>query len=258
MVHVTSGVSLHFSVANTLYRNPQYSHGYSHWDPIYSSSWCCTIFWGQTAFILEKSRSLDVFQSCLDSIDKNGLNVPSLNMDYICHYKGSLIGKRFKSLLQVMPFLIYDLIPKTALDGWMVIGELMVLIWHMNILDTEKYLAILMCTIHDFLNMTAQYAPSILISKPKFHFLVHLPAYIQWFGPSIIFSTECYESFNHIFHLSCIHSNHQAPSKDSCKTFAHHNIVKHIATGGFWFDSNQKRWVRGAKEVQIYLQTHPT
>ncbi|KAL4080889.1 hypothetical protein J3A83DRAFT_4050668, partial [Scleroderma citrinum] len=74
------------------------------------------------------------------------------------------------------------------------------------------------------------------ISKPKFHFLVHLPAYIHQFGPAIIFSTEQYESFNHVFRLTCIHSNQQAPSQDTCKTFTHHDIIRHIATGSFWFD----------------------
>ncbi|KAG2354910.1 hypothetical protein BDR07DRAFT_1265017, partial [Suillus spraguei] len=52
------------------------------------------------------------------------------------------------------------------------------------------------------------------ISKLKFHFLVHLPAYIHRFGPAIIFSTERYESFNHVFWLSCIHSNRRMPSRD--------------------------------------------
>ncbi|KAG1813146.1 uncharacterized protein BJ212DRAFT_1275574, partial [Suillus subaureus] len=44
--------------------------------------------------------------------------------------------------------------------------------------------------IEDFLNVTAKCAPSILILKLKFHFLVHLPAYIHRFGPAILFSTE--------------------------------------------------------------------
>ncbi|KIN93757.1 hypothetical protein M404DRAFT_71800, partial [Pisolithus tinctorius Marx 270] len=51
-----------------------------------------------------------------------------------------------------------------------------------------------------------------LILKPKFHFLVHLPAYICRFGPAIVFSTERYESFNHVFQLSCIHSSQHGPS----------------------------------------------
>ncbi|KAI0685316.1 hypothetical protein BC835DRAFT_1408857 [Cytidiella melzeri] len=95
-------------------------------------------------------------------------------------------------LAQVMTFLIHDLAPQDVLDGWNMIGELV---------------AHLSRTIQDLLNITAKCALSILITKPKFHFLVHLPAYNRRFGPAILFLTEHYESFNHVFRLSCIHSN---------------------------------------------------
>ncbi|KAG1753908.1 uncharacterized protein EDB91DRAFT_1043935, partial [Suillus paluster] len=214
-------------------------------------------FWGQTVFLLEKAKLLHLFQSRLESVDRDGLNAPSLNAQYICHYKGSLIGKHFKSLAQVMPFLVHDLVPRTVVNAWTVIGELVALVWHTSILDTEAYLAKLSRTIEDFLNVTAQCAPSILISKPKFHFLVHLPAYIRRFGPAIIFSTERYESFNHVFRLSCIHSNRRAPSRDTCRLFAYQDIVKHVATGGFWYHSNTKKWIRGGEQVIHYLSEHP-
>lgn len=97
-------------------------------------------FWGQTVWLMEKSHSMDIFQTQLASVDANGLNAPCLNVEYICQYKGSLIGKHFKSLAQIMPFLIYDLIPSSVLDGWCTIGSLVVLLWHTEIEDTEKYL----------------------------------------------------------------------------------------------------------------------
>ncbi|KAG2121103.1 hypothetical protein DEU56DRAFT_873835 [Suillus clintonianus] len=97
-------------------------------------------FWGQSVYLLEKAKLLDLFQMRLDSIAKDGLNSPCLNAEYICHYKGSLIGKHFKSLAQVMPFLIQDLLPRTVLDAWTIIGELVVHIWHTEIDDTETYL----------------------------------------------------------------------------------------------------------------------
>ncbi|KAG1857244.1 hypothetical protein C8R48DRAFT_577601, partial [Suillus tomentosus] len=71
------------------------------------------------------------------------------------------------------------------------------------------------------------------IMKAKFHFLLHLPAFIRCFGPVILFSTERFESFNHIFRLSSIYSNRQAPSCDTCHTFGGFDVVKHIVTGGF-------------------------
>ena len=151
----------------------------------------------------------------------------------------------------------------------------MVLIWHTQIDDTEKYLvnvyhfffdaaellmvrqARLTRTINDFLNVTAACVPSILITKPKFHFLVHLPTYICCFGPAIMFSTEQYESFNHVFRLTCIHSNRLAPSRDTCKTFARHDMIRHIATGGFWFDQQRGQWVCCGADAIEYLPMHP-
>ncbi|KAH7903913.1 hypothetical protein BJ138DRAFT_972910, partial [Hygrophoropsis aurantiaca] len=145
---------------------------------------------GQTAFILDKAHLLETFQMRLESVSKTGLDSPMLGAEYICHFKGSLIGKHFKSLAQVMPYLIYDIVPQTVLDGWTVIGELIVLLWHTVIDDKEVYLANLSRTIDDFLSLSAQCAPSILISKAKFHFLLHIPAYIRRFGPAVLFSTE--------------------------------------------------------------------
>ncbi|KIK77217.1 hypothetical protein PAXRUDRAFT_167497, partial [Paxillus rubicundulus Ve08.2h10] len=135
--------------------------------------------WGQTVYILDKAHSLDIFQTHLESINKDRLNSPTLGADYIVRYKGSLIGKHFKSLAQVMPYLIYDLIPCTGLYGLVVIGLFIVLLWHTSIEDTETYLADSSHAIEDFLTISTQCAPSILVTKAKFHFLLHLPMFIR-------------------------------------------------------------------------------
>ena len=98
-------------------------------------------FWGQTTFILDKAHLLGTFQTRLESVNKDGLNSPTLGADYIIRYKGGLVGKHFKSLVQVMPYLIYDLVPETVLEGWLVIGRLIALLWHTSIEDMEHYLA---------------------------------------------------------------------------------------------------------------------
>ncbi|KAI6139101.1 hypothetical protein BKA82DRAFT_4332381 [Pisolithus tinctorius] len=100
---------------------------------------------GQTVYILDKAHLLDTFQTCLESINKYGLNSPTLHANYIVQFKGGLIGKHFKSLAQVMPFLIYDLILQMVLKGWTVIDKLVVLLWHMEIDNIEDYLV---CYIH--------------------------------------------------------------------------------------------------------------
>lgn len=102
-------------------------------------------FWGQTIWILDKAHLVKTFQIRLDNLDKDGLNSLTLGSEYICRYSGSLIGKHFKSLAQVMPFLIYDLVPSTVLKGWSVIGQLVVLLWHTKFDDVEEYLV---CRFH--------------------------------------------------------------------------------------------------------------
>lgn len=198
---------------------------------------------------------MSLLQTRLTSLDTCGLNAPSFNAAYICHYKGGLIGKHFKSLAQLMPFVVYDIIPEPVLNGWIAIGLLLVLLWHTSIDDIDKYLDDLTKTIDDFLSITAQCAPSIMIQKPKFHFLLHLPMYIRRFGPAITFSTERYESFNHVFRLCSIHSNKKAPSRDTCRWFGTHDIIKHISLGGYWFNSASRKWCRAGNRIMDHIKS---
>ncbi|KAG8927112.1 hypothetical protein FRC02_008455 [Tulasnella sp. 418] len=214
-------------------------------------------FWGQTVVLLDKAKCFETtFRARLSSFDSEGLNIPKVPADYICRHHGSLIGKHFKSLAQLMSFLIYDLVPKNVVDAWNLIGRLVVLLWHTEIESVEAYITTLQTTIQDFLNITAQCAPSILLTKPKFHFLVHLPEYIQRFGPALLFSTERYESFNAVFRLSCILSNRHSPSRDSSITFAYQDIIKHIATGGWWYSESDQRWIHAGHRVTDHIIHH--
>ncbi|KIL54692.1 hypothetical protein M378DRAFT_44032, partial [Amanita muscaria Koide BX008] len=97
-------------------------------------------FWGQSVHVMSKSRCMHTFQARLASINKDSLNAPSLNAAYICHYTGSLIGRHFKSIAQVMPFLIYDILPSNLIKAWTSIGTLVVLLWHTSIEDIDQYL----------------------------------------------------------------------------------------------------------------------
>ncbi|KAI0819952.1 hypothetical protein BC628DRAFT_1331621, partial [Trametes gibbosa] len=97
-------------------------------------------YWSQTVLVLEKAKAMQTFQTRLQSLNTDGLDVPALNAEYMCHYKGGLIGKHFKSIAQVMPFVVYDLVPTTLLDAWHVLGKLVVLLWHTTIQDTKEYI----------------------------------------------------------------------------------------------------------------------
>lgn len=92
---------------------------------------------------------MTIFQTRLASTDWSGLNAASTSAEYICQYNGSLIGKHFKSLAQVMPFLIYDLVTQDVLRAWNLIGTLVVLLWHTEIEDVEDYLVSAGTTLFD-------------------------------------------------------------------------------------------------------------
>ena len=81
--------------------------------------------------------------------------------------------------------------------------------------------------------------------------------FIRRFGPAILFSTERYESFNHVFRLASAFSNRQAPSRDTCHKFAEHDAVKHIVTGGYWKDPTTMKWVRAGDRVLEYMDKNP-
>ncbi|KAJ7158191.1 hypothetical protein C8R43DRAFT_817836, partial [Mycena crocata] len=121
-------------------------------------------------------------------IFKQWLKALWANTDYMCQYKGGLIGKHFKTLSQLMAFAVHGLVPQDVLEAWLIVGRLTVLLWHTEIEDINAYTTELQTCINNFINITCKCSPSILISKPKFHFLLHLPFFIRRFGPAVLFS----------------------------------------------------------------------
>ncbi|KAJ7622706.1 hypothetical protein B0H17DRAFT_1151594 [Mycena rosella] len=186
-------------------------------------------YWGQTVWLLEKGKDFSLFQTRLNSILADGLNIPKIQADYMCQYKGGLIGKHFKTLSQIMAFAVHGLVPSDVLEAWLILGHLTVLLWHTEIEDIKTYTATLDVCINDFINITCKCSPSILISKPKFHFLLHLPFFIRRFGPAVLFSTERYEAYNAVFRACSIFSNRLTPSRDIAWSFAGIDRVKHRA-----------------------------
>lgn len=90
--------------------------------------------------MLEQSGRLDVLEARMKSISISGLSVPYLPARFMCQYSGSLIGKHFKSLAQVMAFLCYDIVGSDLLAVWLLLGRLIVLLWQTEITDLDAYL----------------------------------------------------------------------------------------------------------------------
>lgn len=119
-------------------------------------------YWGQTLWYLDKNKQFSVFQARLNSIVADGLNIPPIPAEYMCQYKGGLIGKHFKTISQIMVFTLYDIVPgREILDAWLIIGRLTVLLWHTDIQDTEEYIVSLSYSYVQYYLLTHQSRQSL-------------------------------------------------------------------------------------------------
>ena len=90
--------------------------------------------------LLVEDGQVDRFQMQLAAISQARMKDPDLRPEYLIQSHGSLIGKQFKSLAQVMPYLVYNLVLQKFLDAWTTIGSLVILLWHTDIEDIDDYL----------------------------------------------------------------------------------------------------------------------
>ncbi|KAJ7800652.1 hypothetical protein B0H14DRAFT_2615985 [Mycena olivaceomarginata] len=164
----------------------------------------------------------------LQSTDITGLTVPPIRAAYMIQYKNNLIGKHFKTLMQILAF-----------------HELCARLWVPEIDDMEDYLAEMKIAVANLLDA---------FDVIKLHLLAHTMDDIRRFGPLIQCSTEIYEAFNRVFRLCSVYSNHLAPSRDISRKFASMARVKHLLSGGYWWDSHSKQWVQAGEENGITPQ----
>ncbi|KAI6144748.1 hypothetical protein BKA82DRAFT_4330916 [Pisolithus tinctorius] len=138
-------------------------------------------FWGQTVFLLKKANLVSTFQSRLDAIDQDRLN----------------------SLAQVMPFVIHDLVLQHVMDGWTSIGELVVLLWHTKIDNTDEYL------INASLSAPDQYIYQANLFISKHSKKVKLGSHVIFLYPTTDsrFSVRCIIEvlIHNAFHRSVVH-----------------------------------------------------
>jgi hypothetical protein len=94
--------------------------------------------------------------------------------------------------------------------------------------------------------------PNRILQKPKLHLLEHLIEDIRRFGPATLFATETFESYNSVFRLCSVLSNHQAPSRDISLQFGDMDRFKHQTSGGFWRNPHGKPTQAGAAVRQYF------
>lgn len=165
-------------------------------------------------------------------------------------YKNNLIGKHFKSLMQILTLHVHDITTPEQFTLIKAAGDLGARLWVPEIDDMENYLAELKTAIANVLDAFDQVDPLRILVKIKLHLLAHIPDDVRRFGPLIRYATEIYEAFNGVFRLCSIFSNRQAPSRDISLKFASMGRVKHFLSGGFWWEPASKRWIQAGAGVQ--------
>ncbi|KAF8599820.1 hypothetical protein BDV93DRAFT_534000 [Ceratobasidium sp. AG-I] len=101
---------------------------------------------GQSVFVLDKAKQLGLLESRLASINLSGLDLPPLmaytgtrmSIKYMCQYRGALIGKHFKTIVQIMAFATYDILPAALFNAWLLLGRLASLLWYTRIDDIKS------------------------------------------------------------------------------------------------------------------------
>jgi hypothetical protein len=108
------------------------------------------------------------------------------------------------------------------------------------------------------LDIFATIDPSKILTKIKYHLLVHAPDEdVVQFGPLIGVITEGFESFNAVFRFCSILSNHLAPSRDIALQLGDQEGLKHRLTGGWWPVTEDGKWERAGSGVRHFMADHP-
>ena len=55
-------------------------------------------------------------------------------------YSGSLTGRDFRAIIQIAPFVLYDLVPSTCYKAWLALAFLVPLLWQPKVYAVEEYL----------------------------------------------------------------------------------------------------------------------
>lgn len=96
-------------------------------------------FWRDAMSRVDK-KSKPTLISRLLSLDTIGLGIPPVAGKNLVQWAGSLVGRDFRVIAQVAPFVLYDLLPAPCFEAWLALCALVPLIWQPAIVNMETYL----------------------------------------------------------------------------------------------------------------------
>ncbi|OAV95271.1 hypothetical protein PTTG_09104 [Puccinia triticina 1-1 BBBD Race 1] len=180
-----------------------------------------------------------LIQARYRSFNIDGLNIPSMQADYLTRHFANFIGKDFRIVVQVAPFVLFEYMDEEEVELWAALCKLAPLIFQTHIEDMNLFQDQLSQHIRQFLFLlvknTAQW-----VNKPKIHMLLHLLDSISRYGPASLFATEKMEGYNSILRNASVHSNQHSPSRDIGVSFGDYHNLRHLVSGGFFYDYKRK------------------
>lgn len=96
--------------------------------------------WACTCKEIVDAGKLEDLEMRLASINTQGLGIPPLRASYLIQYRGGLIGRHFKAIMQVMVFALYGLASEDIIAVWRPLGKVGALLWQPEIDDMDSYL----------------------------------------------------------------------------------------------------------------------
>ncbi|KAA1124755.1 hypothetical protein PGTUg99_033835 [Puccinia graminis f. sp. tritici] len=189
------------------------------------------------------------------SFNIDGLNIPSIQPSYLTKHFANFIGKDFCVVLQAAPFVLFKYMDDRERNLWIALCLLAPLVFQTHIEDMAIFQERLVYLVQNFLYLLAK-GTAQWVNKPKIHMLLHLVDSIIRFGPASLFATEKFEGYNSTLRNASVHSNRQSPGQDIAVTFANYLVLRHILSGGFFFEKKSGRYcAAGSCVTDIFLQS---
>ena len=76
----------------------------------------------------------------LSSINVSGIGIAPPNGKTLVQYAKSLVGRDFCVVVQIAPFVLYDIIPAECYQTWLALSALVPLIWQPVINDLDNHI----------------------------------------------------------------------------------------------------------------------
>jgi hypothetical protein len=93
--------------------------------------------------IKNKPDKKELLAARLSSFNVTGLGISPLAGRTLVQYAGSLVGRDFRIIAQVAPFVLKDFVSKDCYETWKCLSKLVPLIWQPEIRDLPNYLVCL-------------------------------------------------------------------------------------------------------------------